>query len=293
MPEDLVNAEQTALNCYLSSLLALANCLGDACPEIGGLYRHRLTRLRSRLAFDSSPDAIEESARAVEGELKEYSSKTLAYVEQHGLELKAAIVALEQIVRSLAQRQDFYGARLRQFAAQMETTTYPTDHEHLQEVVTLQASGLLSCVESMAHETHSLMIRMQNELVAVEQRLKEAEVTDPLTGLMNRREMERQIEARRSSGEPPVLIQFQLSGDVDDDVAKQVAARLASQFRHKDFISRWTDTEFMVLFQGPVEIAQMRAEQIVPWIAGRYLLDTGDSVQVFVDARLMQSELVA
>jgi GGDEF domain-containing protein len=145
----------------------------------------------------------------------------------------------------------------------------------------------------MSHETHSLMIRMQNELTAVEQRLKESEVTDPLTGLMNRREMERQIEARKSAGEPPVLLQFQLSGDVDDDVAKQVAARLASQFRHKDFVARWTDTEFIVLFQGPVEIAQMRADQIVPWIAGRYLLDNGDSVQISVEARLMQPELVA
>ncbi len=84
---------------------------------------------------------------------------------------------------------------------------------------------------------------------------KECEVTDPLTGLMNRREMERQIESRRAAGVPPVLLQFQLSGEINDQVAKQVAARLGSQFRHKDFVSRWTDTDFLVLFQGPLEIA--------------------------------------
>ncbi len=293
MTEDQATPLHTAVNCYLSSMLAMANCLSEACPEIGGLYRHRLTRLRSRLAFDSSPEAMEESARAMEAELKEYAAKASGWVRQHGIELKAAIVALEEIVRSLARRQDFYGARLRQFAAQMETTPYPTDAEHLQEVVALQASGLLSCVESMAHETYSLMTRMQNELAAVEQRLREAEVTDPLTGLMNRREMERQIERRKSSGDPFVLLQFQLSGEITDEVARQVAARLGSQFRHKDFVSRWTDSEFMVLFQGPVEVAQMRAEQIVPWIAGRYILDNGDSVQVGVDVRLTQPEFVA
>ncbi len=293
MSDDPLSALHTAVNCYLSSLLAMANCLGDACPEIGGLYRHRLSRLRSRLAFDSSSEALEESTRAVEGELREYAGKASGYVAQHGIELRTAIAGLEEIIRCLAQRQDFYGARLRQFAAQMETTAYPTDREHLQEVVALQVSGLLSCVESMAHETHSLMIRMHNELAAVEQRLKDSEVTDPLTGLMNRREMERQIETRKKAGKPPVLLQFQLTGDINDDIARQVAARLASQFRHKDFVSRWTETEFLVLFQGPAEIAQMRAEQIVPWVAGRYVLDNGDAAQIGVEVHVTQPELVA
>src|SRR5262249_51739612 len=163
---------------------------------------------------------------------KEYSSKARSYVEQHGIELRAALGALEDIVRTLAQRQDFYGARLRQFAAQMETTAYPIDAHHLQEVVALQVANLLSCIESMNHEAHSRVTRMHNELAAVERRLREAEVTDPVTGMMNRREMERQIETRKAAGETPVLLQFQLAGEINDEIAKQVAARLASQFRH-------------------------------------------------------------
>lgn len=286
-------ALHTIVNCYLSTLETVANALGNACPPIGGLYRHRLSRLRTRLAFDSSPDAVEESCDAVEVELYEYANKAAAYVDQHGIQLRAAISVLEEVVRSLAQRQDFYGTRLRQFAAQMEATAYPTDPEHLQEVVGLQVAGLMSCVESMSHETQSLLARMHNELTAVEQRLRESEVTDPLTGLMNRREMERQIEARRGTGVQPVLLHFQLTGEINDEVAKQVAARLGSQFRHKDYICRWTENEFLVLFQGPAEVAQSRAEQIVPWVAGRYALDNGDSVPVDVEARLAQAELVA
>jgi GGDEF domain-containing protein len=293
MTQEPVHALHTAVDCYLTTLLAMANCVGDACPEIGGLYRHRLTRLRSRLAFDSSPDAMEESTHAIAAALSEYASKTSAFVEKHGVELRAAIGTLEEIVRSLAQRQDFYGARLRQFAAQVEMTPYPSDPQHLQEMVALQVASLLTCVESMSHEAHSLVTRMRNELAAVEQRLKESEVTDSLTGLMNRREMERQIESRKLAGDVPVLLQFQLSGEINHEVAKQVAGRLGSQFRHKDFVSRWSDTEFLVMFQGPVEIAKTRAEQIVPWLAGRYILDNGDIVHVGVDVRLTQPELVA
>lgn len=287
------NTPHTVLNCYLSTLLATANMVAQACPEVGGVYRHRLTRLRARLAFDSSCEALEESRTAVESELKEYATKASAYVAYHSGELRAALDALEQIVHTLLHRQDFYAARLRQFARQMESANYPTAPDDLQEVVALQAAGLLSCIESMGHETQSLMTRMREELAATEKRIQEAAMTDPLTGLMNRREMERRVEAFKASGEAPVLLQFHLTGPVTGEVMQQVAARLASQFRHKDAIGRWSDTDFMVLFQGPVEIAQSRSERIVPWVAGRYVLESGESIEVGVEVALLQPELAA
>src|SRR5580704_12870462 len=159
-----LSALHTAVTSYLSTLLAISDCVGAACPEVGGPYRHRLSRLRSRLAFDCNPEAMTESNEAVE----------------------------------------------------METTPYPTDPAHLSEVVQLQAAQLLGCVESMGNDTKSLVVRMREELAAVTQRLEDAEVTDRLTGLMNRKEMERQIEQRRAEGVEPVLVVFELSGDVRD-----------------------------------------------------------------------------
>jgi GGDEF domain-containing protein len=252
-----------------------------------------LARLRSRLAFDASPEALAEGAAAIEKELQEYAHRAAHYVALHGTELRRTVDALETIVKSIAQRQDFYGARLRQFAAQLETTPYPTDPEHLSEVVALQAAGLLGCVESMANDTQSLMSRMREELAAVSQRLKDAEMTDYVTGLMNRREMERRIEERKAAGEEPVIVVFELSGDVRDEVAQEVAARLDSQFRHQDLVCRWTDHEFLVLFQGTREMAQSRTEQVVPWIAGKYPLNNGESVEIRVDAGLVAPHLLA
>jgi GGDEF domain-containing protein len=286
-----LSALHTAVTSYLSTLLAIADCLGAACPEVGGPYRHRLSRLRSRLAFDVNPEAMIETNGVVEKELAEYAKKSSYYIAQHGAELRATIDGLETIVKSLAQRQEFYAARLRQFAAQMETTPYPSDPDHLSEVVALQSAQLLGCVESMSNDTKSMVLRMHEELAATTKRLADAEVTDRLTGLMNRREMERQIEQRRAQGEEPVLVVFELSGDVRDEVSKEVAARLGSQFRHKDLVCRWTEYEFMVMFQGNKEIAQSRTEQILPWIAGRYPLDNGESVEIRVDAGLVAPHL--
>src|SRR5580658_3691321 len=122
-----LTALHTAVTSYLATLLAVADCVGAACPEVGGPYRHRLTRLCSRLAFDTNSEAWTETSAAGEKELTEFARKSGLYVAQHGVELQQTIGALEAIVKSLVQRHEFYGARLRQFAAQMQTTAYPAE----------------------------------------------------------------------------------------------------------------------------------------------------------------------
>jgi GGDEF domain-containing protein len=294
--ERQLDAKNAALDCYLSTLLTTANMLAQACPEVGVIYRHRLTRLRARLAFDSSAASLEESCPAVESELKEYGVEASAYVTHSTGELRSALGALAEIVHHLAQRQDFYAARLRQFARQMETVRYPAKPEELTEVVAMQASGLLSCVESMSHDTQSLMTKTRDEMAAMERRIKAASMIDLLTGLMNRREMERKIEAFKASGAIPVLLHFRLTAPlpdeaIQDEVIQQVATRLASQFRHKDFIGRWSDAEFMVLFQGPADVARARSERIVPWVAGRYTLENGQGVEIGMEVEVLAPEL--
>ena len=252
----------------------------------------RLSRLRSRLAFDANPAAMEDSRNVVEAELAEYAHRTALYVDRHRLELRRGLDGLAELVRTLTHRQDFYGARLRQFVAQMETAAYPSDPEPLAELLALQSAGLLSFVESMTHESQSLAARMREELVQVERRLSEAEITDPITGLMNRRELERRIKIA-SEASLPTLLLFVFSSDLPDEVARQAGARLTAQFRHNDLIARWTAREFVVLFQGSPEIACARSRQIVQWIAGTYSLDAGGTLDLAVESRLVEADALA
>jgi len=290
---DPLAALHAAVNCYLSTIQTVAEGMGEACPSIGGPYRYRLGRLRTRLAFDSNPAALEESRAVVEAEVKEFAHKSSTYVERHGIELNRALKGLDEIARRMSERQEFYNTRLRQFAGEMERTSYPADPAQLTDLVALQAAGLLSCVESMSHETQSLMTQLRNEFQQVRERLKEAETTDPVTGLMNRREMTRRIEEHRGLGESPTLLLFTLSSDLPDEAAQQVGARLGSQFRYNDLICRWTAREFLVLFQGAAETARSRSEQILPWVAGRYLLDSGETLELGAEVALVEPERVA
>jgi hypothetical protein len=40
------------------------------------------------------------------------------------------------------------------------------------------------------------------------------------------------------------------------------------------------------MFQGPAEIAESRARQILPWISGKYLRDNGETVLVSATVEL-------
>ncbi len=294
---DPLQTLHSVVHSYLATLMAVADCLGEACPPVGVPHRQRLSRLRTRLSFNASKEAVEQSTVAVRTELQEYAAKASHYLERNTAELQRATAGLEEIARTLAQRQDFYATRLRQFAAQMEITAYPTDPEHLGDVVQLQAAGLLSCVESMSHEAHSLLVRMQDLLADVERRLAETEVTDPVTGLMNRREMERRIEGRWLTGAGVTQLLFRVScaaqGERRDEVLQQAASRLTSQGRHNDLLSRWGESEFLVLFQASPETAEKRGAEMAQWLSGRYTLDSGEAVEVSAAFELMDHAPVA
>ncbi len=114
----------------------------------------------------------------------------------------------------------------------------------------------------MDNDAQSILSRMKDLVDGVETRLADAEVVDRVTGLMNRRELERRIELQRTSGDPVVRLRYEVSFDGPEtakaQVLRQVALRLTAQLRPEDLIARWSDTEFVILFNGTEEIAERR-----------------------------------
>lgn len=269
-----------AIDTYLSLLTSLADCVGAACPPVGTPYCHRLKRLRSRLAHEPDVREMEESAKVVCAELADYSHQAASYLERHGVDLRGAIEELFATVRALGIKQDLHCSQLRQISRQMETAVNPSDPDQLREVMSLLAAGLHRCVDDLSHDWQALLIRMKVELVDAERSIAEAESTDPITGLMNRREMERQVEAQNAKGCTPTLIVFTVNLGLPDEVIQQVTLRLTAQFRSNDLVARWSGNEFMVLFRSTAEMARSRAAQVPAWIGGRYLADNGDPIEV-------------
>ena len=290
---DLLGDLSHAVAAYLSVLAATGDCLEQTFPDVGGPYRQRINSLRSRVAFHATREAIKESSETVQEELKDYANVASRVFTQRSVDLERGILALGDIIETLTQRQEAYGNRLRQFAAQMEKATYPEDPKTFSEVMALQAAGLRGLVQSMNQEAASMTAQMREQTAKLDQRLAGTSSTDLTTGLINRRELERQIEAHQLHGATFSILLFELNGPLSDQVLRMAAAKLSTQFRHRDRVGRWSDKEFAVLFLGENKLAQARAEQVIPWVAGRYALDNGESVLIAAQTRLLELELAA
>ena len=68
------NADQTALACYLSTVVAIGNCMAEVCPSVGTMYRDRLLKLPRRLGFDATPKALEQSRHGALAHLTKYAT---------------------------------------------------------------------------------------------------------------------------------------------------------------------------------------------------------------------------
>jgi len=270
-----------AVAAYLSTMQVTAECLDESYPEVGTPYRKRIQALQSRVSYDATPTQIRESAKAIQAELRDYSSVAKRVRTERSVELEREILALGDIIDDLAQRQAQFGRRLREFAAQVE------------KAMPVEAAGLHGVVDSMSHETATMVGKMLEHMVELDQRLAGAASTDPVTGLINRRELERQIEAHRLHGATFSLLLFELEGPVGEQVLQMAGAKLASHFRHRERTARWGDREFAVLFLGDNQLGEARAAEVLPRLAGRYTLKNGESVVVEAKARLLEPELAA
>jgi diguanylate cyclase (GGDEF)-like protein len=129
------------------------------------------------------------------------------------------------------------------------------------------------------------------DLAAVNRQLSEASLTDPLTGLRNRRYLSQQIpkdlafygrELKRNPGLGQVIV-FALI-DIDffkrindahghaagDRVLEQFAELLQAQVRTGDYVARWGGEEFMVVFRPtPSEYVPLLGERLCHACANR------------------------
>lgn len=281
---DTLQALHSAVHAYLATLLAISETLPDACPAVGRPHAQRLARLRTRLSFDSKKEALEAGTQIVRAELRDFAQKSAKHAEVTAELWQQA--AQESFTLSLAlfRRQGYFVSRLKDLARQMETQSYPEDPQAVQQAIAGQAAQIVSALDSMHTEAESMLARLQEQIRSAEVQLAQAAVVDRATGLMNRREIERRIEAQRSTGQTVVRLLFSITWEggprLTDAVMAQAAARVVAQSRPEDLAARWGDHELLVLFQSTPEIAARRSEQVAHSMTGLYYLEGGVAVEV-------------
>ncbi|MEQ1884971.1 MAG: GGDEF domain-containing protein [Bryobacteraceae bacterium] len=283
---DLLSELGQTVAAYLNTIRVVSECLESACPEVGRPYHSRIMRLRSRAAFQATPQAIHESAEALRLELQSYSTASSRFLDSQNRELRHSVATLEQAAEKLALSVEHFSTDLRRLADQIESAAVGEDSGPL------YARALRTSVDAMAADSVALMMEARRNLHESGLRLAEAQITDDATGVISRSEMLRQVQARRDGdiGFTPIVIT--LSDEADDAVMQQAAAKITNRFRHNDVLGRWGEREFLLLFHGEPGLAQYRMEQVLPFLNGVYATADGRAVDVEVSSTLLESEPV-
>jgi diguanylate cyclase (GGDEF)-like protein len=170
-----------------------------------------------------------------------------------------------------------YADRIREFAKAGD----------MQQLIA-EADALRNFVESMELSRREALDQLQQR---VDREIEQLASIDPLTGLWNRREFDRQIESRIASDQSFCILLFDLNQfkAVNDDhghlcgdeVLKEVGERLKKQVRPRDVVCRWGGDEFVVILECDLPNANARSYQIAGELSKVYRL-TGQAPPVHI-----------
>ncbi len=288
-------AEQTALACYLGTVVAIGNCLAEVCPPVGAMYRDRLLKLPRRLGFDATPQALKQSREAVETDLAEYAATASTWINAGAKHAEQLLNHLRTTEETLAATSDLQRAFLDDMAEHIDASAEVDDEAQLRASFRRYAAGLRAYSRKARSEKLATVDDLRRRREEIEAWLAEATVsdfTDPETGLLNRAAAERRIhtEIRKKRPFCAIVVSWTGKGAVHGKwkqagcarIVKDLADRLGATIRPYDIIFHWSPDQLLTIFEAPDAAIATRALQIGGWLgASTYTVElAGETMEV-------------
>jgi len=289
---------QTVLESYRAALMAMGSAGERACPPVGFTLKQNLTELQHKVPEEATPGQVREAHAEVETALADWAHQATGYYRQRADEFKELLLVMASTAESVGERDAHYQEQFHTLSAQLSRIADLHDLKQIRTSLLASAVELKSCVQKMARDGQEAVAQLRAEVSKCQTRIEEAErmaVVDPLTGLANRRGIERAIESRISQARCFCLMMVDLNGfktlnDVHghlagDQVLKQFASELKAVFRATDNVGRWAGDEFVVVLGALQAEADELAGRVQRWVFGEYTVECdGVRRRVNVDA---------
>ena len=258
----------------------------------------RQTLLQLNQQVIANAGLVSQAEQRVEEELRAWSDRAARFYDGQSDELKQVLMIVAQATRQMGDRDQRYAKQFRELTERLQATARLNDLTAMRQSLSQSLEDLEVCVANMTRDGQDSVAGLQAQVSSYEARLEEVERAaseDPLTGLANRRSLERQMDLRVKEGRPFSVIYVDLNGFkkindglghiAGDDLLKQFSAELRNAFRSKDLVGRWGGDEFVALVDGESMEARSRAVMIEKWVNGDYTLATStESRKVNVSA---------
>jgi diguanylate cyclase len=294
------SVDESALNAFRTSLAVMAQCGQRAVPPLGQDLSRKLREIQGSLHQPVSPDALTLASRRAEAELSMWADLAVRLHHDNAREMKEIVGAVALAAESVGDRDRKYSGQIGELSGRLRSISELNDLAIIRRSIVESAAALKACVERMAEDSKASVQQLSREVAQYRERLMESErlsELDPLTGLANRRGFENRLQARLQARDTFSLLLIDLNDFKEvndrhghlagDDLLKQFAAEVTSQFAGSDLVGRWGGDEFVVLTGCDLREAQRRAEGIRKWAFGDYKIETtSGTVSVVLQASI-------
>ena len=280
------DAEQllfAALSSYRATLAAMGEAASEVDSATGEPLQQALQNLSASLGDGVSADRIAETRRSIDEELKIWSTHAADVFGNKANGIQDVLLIAGTAAQQVSERSNHHAKRFTEFTERLSATSKLNDLTVIRQSIGQHSADLKSYVTQMVSDSAAAVAQLRAQIATYESRLEEMEhlaAHDSLTGLLNRRKVERHIETRIRAEQVFCVISLDLNGfkqlndtyghAAGDDLLRQFAIELKTVFRSHDVIGRVGGDEFIVLVDGDLAVAGARRERIQRWVNGRY-----------------------
>lgn len=289
----------TAIGCYSATLLAFGRSAAQDGSSHGMDLDQSLGRLERRVSTKPSGSVIAKVNQQVLAQVERWGESVAEDSKAKADEIKQLLIALGRTAESIGSRDETYKKTFHDLIAGLENVATLHDLTQIRWSLARHVEELKICVDQMVEDNHRLVGQLNAQVTAYEHKLKSAEdiaFQDAVTGIANRRCIERQIAWNMRHNESFCVTMFDLNGfkpvndryghSAGDNLLKQFATELRNNTRAEDVVGRWGGDEFVVVMACGAKEALTYIGHIRQWVVGKYVLQlkNGEEARVFLDA---------
>ena len=283
-PEDLFDATARS---YRSVLIAVGRHLARAVPGIPCDLFKNLRVMSEQFESDPMPATALKIQHTVDSELSLWADNVEQHLKARAADAREIMLVMANAAQSLTGRDRRYSDRFRDITAKLRGIADLDDLSDVRRSLMVSAQELNTDIGDMETEGQRTISSLEVKLQEYRRQLAEAErreCADTLTGLINRRGIEMEIERRREKGLPFCVVLLDLDSfkpvndtyghGAGDDLLRQFGGELRGYFRPADVIGRWGGDEFIVVVNGNEDSARTCVDRLRQWAFGTYKVKT-------------------